>query len=262
MIDRFFDTLYPETDGAMQASNMRFILSIPGGKGKTLTKRAVVLLVTVSLVIVLAIVLLAGFLGADTPRHFHEKMDVLKDGIGHSKAEVFEILADNGNAMAELSEELALVSGGMEFGELDFAVILSFEQNEGLLNGFTYTTEAKVDPSDAAKVLKKFLSEFYNKSIVLDNGEEVPIKEKDIKNTLKSGGFVFHHSENCTPGSGKETELTQYLSYLENAQYYEGRVGEYLTKKAKFYRDISILYSGENVLSIKLKYQVEPDRSK
>lgn len=257
-----FDELYPEVDGAMQASNMRFLLSIPKGEGKRLTKRGVVVLICVSALVLALVLAGATWLGAEETRFLHQHMEPLLSAVGEPKTAVFELLAAEGDGLVEVAPDVYVIPGGCRMGGTEFAVTLRFDAHEGLLDGFAYATQIKAEPQEAAKVLETFLEEYYKATITLEAGQEVALNRKALTQILSGESeFVFQDSADVTPQREGVSAVAAYLRYLENAEYWEGRLREYLIKRANFYRDIYVTYTpGTQTLNLKVSFQVAADR--
>ena len=260
----FFDEIYPEKDGALQISNMRFLLSVPEGKGKLLTRRAAGILTSVAILAVTAVVVLASVLGGERAYLMHENMKPLMESIGCTQEEVLTRLSGNELGLVQITADTYAIPGGFELSNAEFEVLLHFEENEGLMDGYSYTTRAKLAPEKAASVLKEFLTEFYSATVVLENGQEIPLAGKSIKQLLNGKEqVVLRDSADVTPASNSGTATAKYIVYLQNADYWEGRLGEYLIQTANFYRDIEVSYIPEaETLEIALSYRVEADREK
>lgn len=258
----FFDELYPEKDGAMQAANMRFLLSIPDGKGKPLTKRTVAILICAAVLIITCLAIGTAFLGNEQPRRLHEHMNPISEAIGTSQDAVFTALTDNGAGLIEITPDTFAIPGGCVLSGVKFEVLLHFEQNEGLLDGYSYMTRAKLAPKEAAKALKEVLGEYYNEAVAFENGKEISLETKALT-ALLSGTqpITFRDSADITPRQGSGTAVAEYIEHLQAADYWEGRLREYLIKTANYYRDIEVSYTPQTqILEIELSYQIEADR--
>ena len=257
----FFNDLYPEKAGALQAPNMRFLLSIPGGKGKPITKGTAVILIIAVMLVIITLTAVAAFLGSEHPCQLGEYMKPVSESIGDSRDAVFTVLSDNGLGLIEVAPDIFAIPGGYALPDVKLEVLLHFEQNEGLLDGYSCVTRSKIKPKEAAKVIKDVLGEYYS-DVVLENGKKVPLKIKALTDMLSGTGTVaFRDSVDVTPQPESGTAVAKYIEYLQSANYWKGRLREYLIKTANYYRDIEVIYTpATQILELKLSYQVEADR--
>lgn len=260
----FFNSIYPERDGAMQASQMRFLLSIPEGKGKPLTKRTTVLLLVAAAFAVAILIAGAAWLGAERPQQLHEHMKPIAEAVGSTREDVFAALAENGDGMVNVAPGVFSVPGGCRISQTEFEVLLYFEDQEVLLDGYSYMTQVKMPPEKAAKLLRDLLGEYYNETITLLDGQKVPLRKKELTDLLSgTEPFLFQDSCDVTPNAESGSAVAKYIAHLQEADYWEGRFGEYLIKTANYYRDIQVSYAPQTqTLEFMLRYKVEADREK
>ena len=252
-------------EGAMYVGKGRFLLPIlSSSEEKKLTKKAKVIFGSVISIIAVGIVVLACWLGRpDAKMDDLPYLAALNNAVGKSREEVV--------AHLELEKELTQIStgsyaipGGCEYRGVDYSVVLHFEENEQLLCGYEYVAHYEADKNTAAKDIltaQKYFSASEKSRI---DGEQLEIEKETLAHQF-SGPNVFslNSAWDISPERAWETPLTAYLQRLENAEYWEGRVGEYLTKKACFYRDLDLGYNPQTQeVSIQLRFGVEPDRSK
>ena len=258
----FFDEIYPEKDGAMQASRMSFILSIPEGKGKKLTRRGAWILVAAVTVVLVLVLAVSTWLGADGPRQIYEHMELLQASIGQTQDEVYDTLAAKGAGLVEVTPGCYAIPGGGELAGVEFAILLHFEENQGLLDGFEYVTNVKLESKEAAHVIKDLLGEHYADPVTLTDGQKIPLESKLLTDLLSgSEPIALQLSADITPEPEYATAVTQYITHLEAADYWEGRSGEYLIKTANYYRDIDVRYTPQTqTLFFHISYTVEADR--
>ena len=246
--------LYAEVDGALQASKMRFLLSIPEGKGKAITKGSVIAALSVA-IIALTLCAVSWVLGREPAR----QEDLLADMIGMTQEEAFNALSESDLGLVQIEAASYVIPEGEKIAGQDFAVQLSFDENEGLLDSFAYLSESKLNPKEASRVISDFLGAYYSGTVTLADGREVSLNRRALQKELESGNaFSLSDSENTTYTPFR---VAEYIQYLEEAEYFEGRMGEYLIKHAYFYRDIDLCYE-DGVLSIRAQWAVEADRSK
>lgn len=258
----FFDEIYPEKDGALQISNMRFLLSIPEGKGKLLTRRSTAILISAAVLIITVFTVVARYLGHEQSGRLYEHMKPISESIGGTKDEVLTVLADNGLGLVEVTPGISAIPGGYELSNVTFEILLHFEENEGLLDGYTYATQSRLAPKQAAKVLKETLSDFYKETVTFEGGTETLLREKALTELFSgTDKVIFRDSADVTPDKGSGKAVAEYIEYLQAADYWEGRLREYLIKTAHYYRDIEAIYSPDTqMLELKISYQVQADR--
>lgn len=258
MLEGFFDSIYPEKDGALQASNMRFLMSVPKGTGKQLTGRRLAVLTAVAVIMLAVVFIGVTVLGAEEPTHRHPYMQILSESVGQTQETVLAALTQEEAGLAEMSQGRYAVTGGGEIAGLDFAVLLEFEETEGLLKAYEFATQRNLEPKEAAKFLEAFLKAYLGDTVTDATGNEIPVKKAALESILQEG-FTLADSRNITPDPSYPSAVGDYIKHLESAEYWEGRMGEYVIQKAKFYRDIHIDYT-ENTLSVRLRYGIEADR--
>ena len=258
----FFNNLYPEQDGALQTSNMRFLLSIPEGEGKLLTKRIIALLISAVVLVITFLTVVAAYLSNEQPRQLHEHMKPISEVIGCTQDVVFTALSDGGSGLVEISSGNFAIPGGYVLDDVKFEVLLHFQEHENLLNGYSYVTRLKIAPKEAAKVLNEVLGEYYNESVTFEGGREVSLEAKALADLLSgTEPIIFRDSADVTPRKESGTAVAEYIEHLQAADYWEGRLREYLIKTANYYRDIEVTYTPDTqILELELSYQVEADR--
>ena len=252
-------------EGAMYVGKGRFVLPILSTFGdKKLTKKAKVINGAVMVVFLVSIIVLACWLARpDAKIDDLPYLRSLNEVIGKSQTEVTELL-DLEEGLTQISTGSYAIPDGCSYRGVEYAVVLHFEENEQLLYGYEYVAHYVAEEEIAAKDIltaQKYFSASEKSRI---EGERLEIKKEALAQQL-SGSDVFSSNSawDISPERIWQTPLTVYMEHLENAEYWEGRVGEYLTKNACFYRDLDLSYNPQTQeVSIQLRFSVEADRSK
>lgn len=252
-------------EGAMYVGKGKFLLPIlSSSEEKKLTKKAKVIFGAVFAVFFVGIIVLACWLARpDVMLDDLPYLSSLEEVIGKSQMEVVEHL-ELADGLTQISSASYAIPGGCEYKGVEYSVVLHFEENEQLLCGYEYVAHYKADEKTAAKDIltaQKYFSASEKSRI---EGEQLDVKKATLAQQLSGSDMFLQNSAwDISPERTWVTPLTEYLQYLENAEYWEGRVGEYLTKKACFYRDLDLGYNPQTQeVSIQLRFCVEADRSK
>lgn len=252
-------------EGAMYVGKGRFILPILSSAGdRKLTKKAKIIFGAVMAVFFVGIIVLACWLARpDLKLDEMPYLRSLNEVVGKSQTEVTEYL-ELEEGLEQISPGAYAIPGGCAYRGVDYSIVLHFEENEQLLSGYEYMAHYEADADAAAKDILNAQKYFSVSEKSRIGGEQLEIKKKALAQQL-SGTEMFALSSawDISPDRTWTSAVSDYLQHLENAEYWEGRVGEYLTKKAHFYQDLDLGYNPETQeVSIRLCFLVEADRKK
>lgn len=256
-----FEHAFPVEDGAIHGPNGKYFFPAVGvTKPKDLTKRKTLMLIVSFIVVVAITITVAAYLG-DTGIRELELYDQIYGLVGQPVTSVPTELIP----LAQVSEGVYKVERTVKYVGSEFEVYLYFDENEGLLDSFEYTAAYNSDDKTAAVNISRFMDQFFRNDALELNEETVNVGRKALTSQFREGGsLAVEESWGITPPNAIPGDsVAEYLEHLENAEYYDGRVGEYLTKEARFYRDISAQYAPqEGVVRLSLSFTVESDRNK
>ena len=149
-----------------------------------------------------------------------------------------------------------------KYAGMYFDLILHFDKHEGLLNRFEYRFTENLEPKNAAKSISKISKELSIWAVSLANGEEVELSNKNLLAYFEAGKTLNIEQLALHLGKADVASVSEYCDYLENAEYWEGRVGKYLTKHARYYEDLYVEYDPQTQeQTIRIICSVEADRS-
>lgn len=249
-------------EGAMHLGHGKFILPVfaPGTAKEASPKAKNVLTVAVCAVIVLCLVA-AIVLSYQEPLGLPMQSEVL-ESLGKPLPEVAELLDVPVEGMQQVEPGLYRIVAAGKLKGITFDILLQFEPNEGLLRNYGYEARCDANAAKADKALNTI-----TKALAL---EEDTLEDESFSGTAKrqlemhrtdDGGFTADATLSGT--SLPAAALSEYMDYLESADYYEGRVGKYLVKNAMYYEELQIVYDPEQEeLAIELWCTIETDRTK
>lgn len=249
-------------EGAMHLGRGVFVLPFAGpGASKEATHRAKQFIAIAVGVVVLAAFLITILLSYQEPYGLPLQKKVL-ESMGKPLAEVAAHLDVPEDRMQQIEPGLYRVPAAGKHKGITFDILLQFEEHEGLLRNYGYEAKYEADAAKAAKDIAKITKALAVDEITLADATLSGTEKSQLeKHITDSGTFIA----DATRGGSilPVTELTEYLAYLEAADYYEGRSGEYLIKRAMYYEDLHIVYESESeTLTMKLWCTIETDRSK
>lgn len=260
-----FEHAFPIEDSVIHGPRGRYFLPVfATGQSKELTATRTAVLIAVSLAVVLAILTVIGVWVLEPPKEFYEHTEDLSALIGQTPEAVYESLAEAEAGMVHAGGDLYAIPGGVEFAGANFEVLLEFDESGNRLDSFSYATTMKATPKETAKILHNILRQFFYESVTLQDGTEIKIGRAEILAALQNADtFVLTNSNNITPNSALNYAVSQYIAALEGEDTWEGRVGEYLVREAKYYRDVEVRYEPDTQnLYIRIRQAVEADRDK
>lgn len=149
-----------------------------------------------------------------------------------------------------------------KYAGMYFDLILRFDEHEGLLNRFEYRSTENLEPKNAAKSIAKISKELSIGAVLLADGEEVELSNKNLLAYFEAGKTLNIEQLALHLGKADVASVSEYCDYLENAEYWEGRVGKYLTRHAYYYEDLYVEYDPQiQEQTIRIICSIEADRS-
>ncbi len=236
---------FPIEDGAIHGPRGKYYLPVFGGGGKTLTKGGTIALVSAVLAVIVLILATANYFSKDntlTPidyEHF----------LGMTRAAVAEKLEIEQEDMQYVSNGAYRLPHTITIAGINYPVMLHFEEQEGLLNGYSLSVAYSADNESAADNVQNLLKALGYGGITVDDVSfDQPVQ--------------ITRSWDLTPGERYYNSVRTYLDHLNESEHWEGRVAGLLAVPAHWYRDLDINYDPEtNELSVVLKFSAQPRRS-
>lgn len=251
-----------ENEGALHLGRGMFVLSVAGpGASKEATHQVKQFIAIAVGVAIVAAFIIAFLLSYQEPYGLPMQKEVL-ESMGKPIAEVAAHLDVPVDRMQQIEPGLYRIPAAGKHKGITFDILLQFEEHEGLLRNYGYEAKYAADAAKAAKDIAKITKALAVDEITLADATTLGTGKGQLeKRITDKGAFTADASRG---GSVLPvTALTEYLAHLEAADYYEGRSGEYLVKRAMYYEDLHIAYEPESeTLTMKLWCTIETDRSK
>lgn len=260
-----FKQAFPVEDSVIHGPKGRYFLPVfATGGGKELTRKKAILLTVVAVVAVALIVGVIGYFVSDGPQQFYEHTESMSTMMGQTPQWIYETFTAYGSGLVDTGPNQCAIPGGAEFAGVAFEVLLGFDKNTQGLNSVAYLTTTKASPTRAAQILDNILGQFIYESVILPDGGELKIDRGEIRKALENPeSFALNVTENITPNQTFDHGVSRYLTELEASDDWEGRIGEYLVRRAMYYRDIEVRYEPKTQnLYISIRQTVEADRDK
>ena len=247
-------------EGAMHFHGGRFIMPFAGpGASKEASQKAKKIITIAASVFVILAFAVAAFLSYQPNVQLPLEQELLS-AMGKNATEVAAALELDRDDMQLVEPGLYFVNGGYKYAGVTFDILLRFEENEGLLRAFGYEATYQANVRKAAKNIAAVAKRLLGDEIVLSDGTVMESERGQIRTYLEGTGTIaLDQTARAFTGGA----LTEYIEHLENAEYYEGRSGEYLLKRAICYEDLHIAYdkAAEEAM-IKVWFSIETDRTK
>ena len=249
-------------EGAVQTGWGKYRLQFLGtDKPKEITKRVVI----GAVVLVFAILLIATFLGGKQPKDFPDVIE-LQNSIGQP---LEDAALKFGVKVADMSEMEPGVYRSNKTIKLDgVTFVLYFYARDGVCSGFAYIAEYKADVKQASKDIYNTLINLHIKTFDMytyerEDNVTYDVTKKNIQKHIGDGNvlFVKHTYHSVASDYNLNDPIGMYMVKLEASEDWEGRVGEYVTRKAMLYTDKGASYDPEiQRVQLMLSYRVEPER--
>lgn len=264
--DRLANPFPANEDGAQYVLRGRYVMPAPNAQGaKTLSKRALTIIAMASCVVVVAMAVMAFWLGGSGMYELpHYK--TLSGVIGQDYEKVLSQLDPQPDNVTEISSGIYRIPDYCSYAGVGFDLVLYFEENEKLLCGFGYEARYTDTPAKAAadlvEVMKK-LDIFVYGTHAHDESRCLKLDKRSLTNELEaSKAFQAYKTCDLTPIKiGAATSVSEYMEHLQNASFWEGNVAGFVTVPAAYYGDMQMQYDPQGQVVIILEFMVQPRRS-
>lgn len=244
-------------DGVGYAGKGRFFLPLLGTDKNP--KEVTLRLVLGAIAVVLIILLVASLLAGKQPKNIPYEMEMLLS-IGEPLESVALKIGVKPENMTETKPGTYFSSCGFPIDGVTYD--LYFYVEEGKVAGFDYRAEYQADAKKAAKDIYNGLVNLgIEKFVPYGETEPVTVTRRNLQTELnKEKVFLVKYTTDLTPTDANDP-MRVYMDALEAADDWEGRVGEYVTRKAVLYRDEGASYDPETQkVQLILSYRIEPER--
>lgn len=250
-------------DGAAYAGKGRFFLAALGTNKnpKEITWRVIVIAVAVVLLIFLMASLLAGKESGEFPYELE-----LLNSIGQPLETAAMKVGVSFTNMEETEPGVYFTNRGFPIDGVAFD--LYFYEEDGCLSGFAYIADYQAEPNEAAKDIYSALVNMgietfdkYPDYVYREDNVTYEVTKKNLRNHLKNEEILLvKHTSDRTPADPADS-IKAYMDALEAAEDWDGRVGEYVTRKAVLYVDEGAAYDAQTQrVQIVCSYRIEPAR--
>lgn len=249
-----------EDEGALHIARGKFILSVSGvKKDKQVSERVRNIAIVSAVIVVIALLAVATLLAGHQANRVPFEIQ-LRESLGQPLETVAENMDLKLDDFEQLSPGVYSVKDGCRLSGVPFGITLYFSENNALLSGFEYLAQYDASAGKAASDLYKIAIDLRLDKSESDVLEGIKLTRSGLIDYFKNNALSVQHSNNVTSFAGDSANL--YLRQLEEQEGWEGRVGDYLVKKAVLYEDVDIQYSQETEkVYIQIAYVIEPDRS-
>lgn len=245
-------------DGAGYAGKGRFFLPILGTdkNPKEITVRVVV----VAVVAVLVVFLIASLLAGKEPTEFPYELELM-NSVGQPLETAAMKVGVSFSNMEETEPGVYFTNCGFPIDGVAFDLYLYEEA--GCLSGFAYIAEYQADAKEAAKDIYNGLVNLGIETFVpTGETESVSVTRRNLQRELEKEKIflLVKHTSDITPVDSKDP-VKVYMDALEAAEDWEGRLGEYVVRKAVLYLDEGASYDpNTQKVQLVLSYRIEPER--
>lgn len=248
-------------EGAMHFGRGKFILPVFGpGAAKEATAKTKKIMIIAACIFVAVFLIVATMLGYQKMADMPLRQELLKS-IGKPIADVAAQLEVSQEEMTQIEPGLYRIPAGCKYAGVTFDILFQFEENEGLLRSFGYEASYKADATQSAKNIAAIAKVLSVEEMNLSNETVLETSEKQLKKYFTDVGAITT-DQTLDPNPGYHV-VSDYIDHLESADYYEGRIGEYLVKNAIYYEDLHIAYEPDTeAVAIKLWCAIDADRTK
>lgn len=248
---------FPVEDGALHGPSGRYFLPVVStGEGKKLTMTGAVILGLCAAIVTAIALLGSNWLSKD----YSEALNDYADYVGEQKAQVLQALEVDDEELTALNAGAYVVPEQIKLYNMDFDLVLHFDEATQALRGYGYRTQYQADAQAAAKHVSEFVNKLgYKKS----DGSVLILEESDLlEGFLRKEEFHLNQSWNLTPGENATGSVSEYLKQMEYSEDWPGRVAGLLAIPAAWYRDLDVSYDPhQEILTIQLNYGAEARRT-
>ena len=249
------------SEGVMHFSTGKFVLPISAVETiKRITKRKRKIVAITAILAALVLLIGATVLAYEDKSVMPYRQELL-NFTGKPLSAVIEGLDLKDNQPLQMENGTYQIQSAGKVKNMDFDILLRFDENEGLLCGFGYEASCNLSSGQASRNISRIAKMLSVDELIGVDGTVIDAEKNDILALLEKSDIV-EFSQTIQPLPGYSV-LEGYIQHLENAEYYEGNVAGYTTKHAIYYEDLTISYDCKNeCLNISLWSSVEADRSK
>lgn len=249
-------------DGAVQSGRGKYRLQFLGSENpKEITKKVVIGVVA----LVAALLVITSLLSGKQPKDFPNMIE-LRNSIGLPLEEAALKAGVKLTDMTEKEPGVFLSNKGIILDNVAFD--LYFYARDGVCSGFAYVADYKADPKKASKDIFNTLINLHIKTFdaypnVQEGNVTYEVTKRNIQKYLDDGNvlLVKHTYHSVASDYDFNDPVGKYMADLEASESWEGRVGEYVTRKAALYVDKGAAYEPESQrVRLVLSYRVEPER--
>ncbi len=249
--------------GTMFLGMKGVIMPLPfgNGGGKAITGKGAAVLLGIFAVIVAIVIAVASYLAK--PNEKIPAYQILHDNIGKPVSVIARQLELEEDALVQLSDGVYISPEKYKYLGVEFELVLYFEQNEDLLNRFEYRSAETVDAKTAAKNIAKLSEQLYTQKTLSVDGEELSLSEKSLRAHFEAGKSLKADSLQLQLQQNISTKpVKQYCEYLEQSEYWEGKVDKYIVRHACYYEDLHMAYDPQTQQqTVRIVCTVEADRN-
>lgn len=244
-----------QEDGAVYTPKGVQVHVLGAENPKEITKGTVIAVVA----ILMAIIILATFLAGKQPKDFPYELE-LRNSIGQP---LETVTMKAGVAFSDIVEK----EPGVYYANCGFpidgvAFDLYFYEEDGKLSGFAYIADYQAEPKEAAKDIYNALINLGIETFIpTGQTESVSVTRRNLRKELNNESvFLVKQTSDITPVDSRDPQKA-FIDSLEAAEDWEGRVGEYVTRKATLYLDKGASYEPETQkVQLVLSFRIEPQR--
>ena len=249
-------------EGAVYSGKGKYQLHFLGtAKPKELTRGVIIAAVAIVLAILAFTTLLAGKQPQDFP-HEIELRNAIGETLETAALKVGIKLSD----MAETEPGVFRTSYRIKLDGVEFD--LYFYENDGKCSGFAYKADYQADVKKASKDIYNALVNMriktFNKYPYYQYREDnvtYDVTRKNLRNHLENETVLLvKHPDDLTPSDARDP-IRVYMDSLEASEDWEGRVGDYITRKAVLYAEKGAAYDKETQrVQLLFSYRIEAER--
>ena len=236
---------FPIEDGAIHGPKGKYFLPVFGGDGKAMTKTGTIVLISVVLLATVLILATANYFSKDNALSIYDYEHYL----GMTRETIAEKLEIDLNDMEYVSKGVYRLPQVVSIAGINYRVGLHFEEQERMLNGYSFSAQYSADSETAAKNVDDLLRAL--------NYGDIAVSEMSFEQPV-----LITKSWDLTPDEKYYNSVRTYLDHLNKSEHWEGRVAGLLAVPAHWYRDLDISYDpATKQLSVALGFSAQPRHS-
>ena len=161
------------------------IMPFGNGGGRLITGKGAAILMGIFAVVLAIVIVMASYLAKPNEKiPFYQS---LHDNMGKPVSVVARQLNIEENALIQSSAGVYICPEKYQYLGVEFELVLYFNQNENLLNGFEYRSAKTVAPKTAAKNIAKLSEQLYAQKTLSVDAEELSLSEKSLRAYFDAG---------------------------------------------------------------------------